>query len=607
MYYPPLPPSHFGGLLPYQAGSFLSWPQAWEAQRVAPGPRRPGEFSQHESYGTWDNFYPYGNPLANQALTPEMNFFSHDGQQPGAHRSTCGNQIPNATETLLDDPITDPADYQEHVEPSNPLSFEPSMNQVQPRNPETSLAFEPEVTNDACGSILVNAASPTFDSVIYTPGSSSKVPSSISVDDSANINVDFDMPDSVSPCSEEDAWMLWPRLVTTAHPLTHSQRSSNPATPLSTGKTPSLSCTSERQPYLDGSPHASEKGSPAPTSRPSTCLQIPQRNKQKVNKRRKLNDDERKNAKMVRKMGACCDGNNPCERCKANVNSARNFFQPCCRSDLGTIAVVRHGNAQFDQRDAKYLVYHWVNVTHVLPKVLELDWFLPGRKRESPSRLQLSGARQYRLENERLDSYTWQSGGQVHEEVLPPYAIDDTDALQRRVVAFLERCEPWVQEYVQNDLCAKLDEISKLTYNEVFRWQERTRSKLVEDALRLQYYSLMCQGWGSLSGQEDLGIRRMDFSQYGPNTYEEFQSNGHRPIPQGIDHQIDVAMLDHMRTTEKRLMKALKQKIQKNQKRDWYEIYLTYFVLLTNLQYIYNGAVGYMNSQRQTAYRSRGD
>ena len=270
--------------------------------------------------------------------------------------------------------------------------------------------------------------------------------------------------------------------------------------------------------------------------------------------------------------------------------------QKSLAKNLSTVCLRVIGNAQFDQDDVQHLPYAWCNI-HVTPKVLELDWFLPGKKNKSRYRLNLSNCRTYQPKERHLDSVTWQSEGKVFEQQLPPYAIDDTEALHRRVAAFLELCEPWVKEFIKNE---SMDPISELTYAEVFRWQEIHGSDLLKHALRLQYYSIMCQGWGSLADLEDLGIRRLDFSQCGPNTYEEFQSSGHRPVPQSIDHQIDVAMLQHMRSIERPLLKELKKKINKNQAKYWYEIYLCYYVLLTNLDWIYEGAKNYLESQRRT-------
>ncbi|KAL9088573.1 MAG: hypothetical protein Q9165_006093 [Trypethelium subeluteriae] len=235
---------------------------------------------------------------------------------------------------------------------------------------------------------------------------------------------------------------------------------------------------------------------------------------------------------------------------------------------------------------------------NVAPKHLELDWFIPGRKEKSPARLALDNCRQYLPENSQPQYITWQSNGEVYEEPLPPYAIEDTENLSRKVVEFLNKCQPSVEDVIRD---RPMDEVSRWTYEEVFRWRRRRpNSKLIEDALKLQYCSIMCQGWASLTDKEDLGISRKNFSQCGPNTYDEYESDGHRPVPQSIDHQIDVAMLLHMRNIEKRLMRSLKQKVAKNQKDSWYEIFLCYFVLLTNLEWIHCGASAYLDSQRQT-------
>ncbi|KAF3032512.1 hypothetical protein E8E11_001994 [Didymella keratinophila] len=55
-----------------------------------------------------------------------------------------------------------------------------------------------------------------------------------------------------------------------------------------------------------------------------------------------------------------------------------------------------------------------------------------------------------------------------------------------------------------------------------------------------------------------------------------------------------------MRQTEREVVKLLKTKIFHTKPRPWYEIFMTYFVLLTHLQFIHDQAVGFMKARQQT-------
>ncbi|KAI9709337.1 MAG: hypothetical protein M1820_003457 [Bogoriella megaspora] len=374
---------------------------------------------------------------------------------------------------------------------------------------------------------------------------------------------------------------------------------------------------SERGQSPESSSHSPFPDAPTPNSAEgySTAKQasrkasLPKPKKGKVSKRRQLNSEERKNASTVRRIGACvrcrmfklkCDGSNPCSRCLYNQDRARNFHEPCFRSNFEEVRVVRHGNALFDQHDVAFLSYAWCDV-YVDSKVLDLTWslpsFVPGYQKRIKPRLQVSNCREFRTNEEHPEHVKWQTGGRVFAQELPPYAVDDTESLRRRVSCFMDSSQEWVEDHIIN---SQTDEVSRMTYYEARRWRQKNDSKLINAAFRLQCGSVMCQGWGSITGDEDLGIPAVDFTQYGPSQYDAYQSDVRRPIPQTIDHQIDVAMLWHMRGIEKELVKELKKKIFKFDMKSWYEIFLCYFIILANLEWIHKGAKGYMESQRQT-------
>jgi hypothetical protein len=55
-----------------------------------------------------------------------------------------------------------------------------------------------------------------------------------------------------------------------------------------------------------------------------------------------------------------------------------------------------------------------------------------------------------------------------------------------------------------------------------------------------------------------------------------------------------------MHRLEREVVKTLKTKIFQADPKPWYEIFLTYFVMLTHLQFIHSQAVGFMKIREQT-------
>jgi hypothetical protein len=93
----------------------------------------------------------------------------------------------------------------------------------------------------------------------------------------------------------------------------------------------------------------------------------------------------------------------------------------------------------------------------------------------------------------------------------------------------------------------------------------------------------------------------VDYATYGYHGYEAYDRKGiERPPPPAINHQIDVAIAQLNKRTERELLKALNAAIFQPGIKTWYEIYLTFFVLLFNLEYIHGSGERYISSKLQT-------
>ncbi|KAH6988119.1 hypothetical protein BKA56DRAFT_669688 [Ilyonectria sp. MPI-CAGE-AT-0026] len=303
-----------------------------------------------------------------------------------------------------------------------------------------------------------------------------------------------------------------------------------------------------------------------------------QRLPQKV--RGKLSQEQREKAKVMRMIGNClrckafklaCDPGTPCKQCQAVLDNVRSFLDPCYRDKLDRVTLARHGNGSFGQRDVAFVDYFWADKT-APPKALEIRWNLPGGRANV--------------------------GSEIMTVPLPPFAGDDVQALKAEVGTFLDKSVANVLDYILEDTT---DQIISTSLKEAIRYSQKHGSRAIDLALRIRCASFCSQGWGSITGQESLGIAAVDFNRLGKCGYAGYDRGIDRPVPQSIDHQFDVAILLTIKELQKELLGHLSKLIfGKIKKKPWYEIFLTNFVLLSNLEYVHGGALSYYLAQAKT-------
>ncbi|KAL6401880.1 hypothetical protein AUP68_14336 [Ilyonectria robusta] len=181
---------------------------------------------------------------------------------------------------------------------------------------------------------------------------------------------------------------------------------------------------------------------------------------------------------------------------------------------------------------------------------------------------------------------------------LPPFAGDDVQALKAEVETFLDKSVAKVLDYILEDTT---DQIISASLKEAIRYSQKHGSRAIDLALRIRCASFCSQGWGSITGQESLGIAAVDFNRLGKSGYAAYDRGIDRPVPQSIDHQIDVVLLLTIKKHQKELLGHLSKLIfGKVKKKPWYEIFLTIFVLLSNLEYVHGGSLSYYLAQAKT-------
>lgn len=240
---------------------------------------------------------------------------------------------------------------------------------------------------------------------------------------------------------------------------------------------------------------------------------------------------------------------------------------------------------------------------------MDLMWNLPGYGPMSNTPPIQIGFRAYHPENlQILDSTRnyWQTcEGPVVTVDQPAYAVYDTADLMANVERYLRRNQPsiehWILDRIQND------PIALLTYKEAIRQRDQRGSILLERALQMQCGAILSQGYGTVWTPHVPGIKEYDFRLFGHSGYEAYDRNGRdRPLPTAIAHQMDVAILKHIDSLQKPIRTLLRKAFFSSGNKawySWYEIFLTLFVVLFNMQYIHGSAKRYMNVKRNTVRR----
>jgi hypothetical protein len=229
-------------------------------------------------------------------------------------------------------------------------------------------------------------------------------------------------------------------------------------------------------------------------------------------------------------------------------------------------------------------------------KRIEIRWNLPGGR---PVDLPLMSMTCKKFVPSTNDTHhiTFNVGSEIIAIEMPPYAGDDTRSIQAAVEEFLDQSAPAVLDYILADTT---DELVSSTLCEAARFAREHHSRAIELALRIRCASFCSQGWGSITGSESLGIRTVDFNERGECGYAAYGRGQDKPLPLSMDHQLDVALLLTIKKYQKELLGKLDKMTFGKAGKPWYEIFLTIFVLLSNLEYVHCGGLSFYHAQMKT-------
>ncbi|KAF2712040.1 hypothetical protein K504DRAFT_371861 [Pleomassaria siparia CBS 279.74] len=326
-----------------------------------------------------------------------------------------------------------------------------------------------------------------------------------------------------------------------------------------------------------------------------------------VSRTKPLTQPGKQAAALMRKNGVCirckmfkvkCDLGTPCEKCRVAGPHARNFKGPCSRDNLSEAMLGRHCNGRFRQDEVEFLPYSFVGSTRY--KML-VTWVLPGFGRiPSPHAVSLT-VRQYLHEDCDTTASIWRtSDGKIRRIEQPAYAVEDTVGLMALFQQYFLDIEPEIENLLFHRI--QYDDIATLTYREVFRIRSKG-SKLLRLVMQFQCTSILGQGYGEVLSNDIPGINEYNFQEMGLSAYAAYNRDSWaRPLPVPITHQIDVALIKGgVMKLEKEIIKEMSSLIFKPKIKPWYELFLAFFVLFSNLHYIHSGAQDYISSKQGTS------
>ncbi|CAM1505884.1 Fc.00g115210.m01.CDS01 [Cosmosporella sp. VM-42] len=319
-------------------------------------------------------------------------------------------------------------------------------------------------------------------------------------------------------------------------------------------------------------------------------IQMPEQGSTRPTKKMRGPNDEqrRRETAEVRKLGAClrcrlqkakCDGKTPCSECIRVHGKERLCKAVCERLNIREAIAFRIGNSKFKQETATVRPYPvWVptsttrTITLIRPNHASSHW----PKGAAMPKLEIS-VREFVPSASDITTERWRSG---HNEVileLPAFSAYDNKATSSALLDWVDRNF----EHYAKDMTAQAgDFLIGMTFDEALRYVSKHPDSMVKSALNLWIGARMAQEFFCVAEDNDLEIAVVND--------QNSIHHGQCPVPPVLDHQLDVLMIQEMIRMKDEIFTKIEGILKaRNSRSKWYEIYLTIFVLLANLQYVY--------------------
>ena len=222
--------------------------------------------------------------------------------------------------------------------------------------------------------------------------------------------------------------------------------------------------------------------------------------------------------------------------------------------------------------------------------------------------------------------YSSSKDGQVITLRAPAYACDSNAEVVTMVLPYLREIQSKAMEWILNHyqdtkithmtyiqamangitheqyMEAKDNQITYKAYMEAIRFRDKYGSDLIDLSLDLHCGAVISQGGGSVS-KDTLPFLAND-PDFVPMTtqkvYDADPSGLENPIPLSVHHQFEVVLLALLKAQQHSLLKKLHDALSQAKPRPWNEMYSTFFIVFTCLEWTCAGALRYKASCKDT-------
>ncbi|ORY67027.1 uncharacterized protein BCR38DRAFT_336593 [Pseudomassariella vexata] len=195
-----------------------------------------------------------------------------------------------------------------------------------------------------------------------------------------------------------------------------------------------------------------------------------------------------------------------------------------------------------------------------------------------------------------VTAWKWKADSIPRLMDMPPYYISNmTEASQNMQQAVRKGKE----EYI-NGLLAAANPISKKTFEAAFRYLETSKSALVSNALEFWVATRFIERpWRICEG---------NLPGFDPPNEIGCPWSGIVPVTPVMDTQIDHIAISYLLIPlGQRILQELDEKIRNLKRGNWFEIYLTIFIMMNNFEFVFADVIDYTTRHGLKSSKNGGD
>ena len=183
--------------------------------------------------------------------------------------------------------------------------------------------------------------------------------------------------------------------------------------------------------------------------------------------------------------------------------------------------------------------------------------------------------------------------GIVRAVVLPPWACRNTVMARKNIDQFMITCQSLLEDEIRETMT---DPIMLLTWNEVNRYRATYGSPLISRAVQIYAGAMMNSKYPTSIEANVFGVADQTSTPY---FFEKL------PLPPQLTFQAQTMVAAAMMDIQAQVLKELKTRIfSKDRFRHWYEAFLTIFILLATLEWVYQIQMLFVKAKQGVSARN---